>query len=213
MLSSDPKLPQLFGTEEYVTVSFYRRFQERFYTLWRETASVVNRLLQGPATSTDNQVLRFDGTSGSAVAGSDVYITDDGRLYGTALHNNAGAVTGTTNQYVASGTYTPTMTAIQNCTVTSNVAQWMRVGNVVTVSGACTVDPTAGSGTYTEWAISLPIASALTAEYQIAGVALTGYDHAQIKADTTNDRAVAASAVYNDTNNRDWYFTFTYLIL
>jgi hypothetical protein len=41
MLTADPKLPQLFGPEEsgeYVPISFYRRFQERFYVLWRELA-------------------------------------------------------------------------------------------------------------------------------------------------------------------------------
>lgn len=41
MLSSDPKLPQLSEFEArdgVVPVSFYRRFQERFYTLWRELA-------------------------------------------------------------------------------------------------------------------------------------------------------------------------------
>lgn len=41
MLSSDPKLPQLSEFEAKdgnVPVGFYRRFQERFYTLWRELA-------------------------------------------------------------------------------------------------------------------------------------------------------------------------------
>lgn len=39
MLSSDPRLPQITSSEsqqEYVSIGFWRRFQERFYSLWRE---------------------------------------------------------------------------------------------------------------------------------------------------------------------------------
>lgn len=47
MLSSDPKLPQISEQESKdgtVPVGFYRRFQERFYTLWRELARNDERL-------------------------------------------------------------------------------------------------------------------------------------------------------------------------
>ena len=72
MLTSDPKLPQLYGSDagEFVSVSFYRRFQERFYNLWRELALLVNRLVQGPSGATDNQVARFSGTTGALVKAS-----------------------------------------------------------------------------------------------------------------------------------------------
>ncbi len=118
----------------------------------------VNADVNGPATSTDNAVTRFNGTDGYNVQDSAVLISDtnevsgitalsvdnitvDGntitstntngnvvvdpngtgqvvitgaRLYGTAIHNNAEAITGTTNQYIASGTYTPTLSNTTN---------------------------------------------------------------------------------------------------
>lgn len=217
MLSPDPKLPQLSSQESQGSVSteFWRRFQERFYVLWRELAVYLdNFLVQAPVSATDNKVLRFDGTTGNKIQGSDVYVTDDGRLYGTALHNNAGAVTGTTNQYVASGTYTPTYTAVANCTVTSGGAcQWLRVGNVVTVSGQLEVNPTTAATT-TTWGISLPIASALNDFVHCSGVCVSVYDSATIEADLTNDRANVSTALTNSGDvNRVWTFTFTYVVL
>lgn len=242
MLSSDPKLPQLSEFEAKdgnVSVGFYRRFQERFYTLWRElarndedvrsvvkTGGALSRVVVGDGSASAPAVTkRQDEDTGLYFPAADTVslatdgterlrVTSDGRVYGTALHNNAGAVTGATNQYVASGTYAPTITAASNCSVSSpGNAQWMRVGNVVTVSGLCTIDPTSGSGAIAEWYISLPIPSAMTQEYQCAGVISTEPDHGCIKADTANDRAFARAAIYNDTNNRDWLFTFSYVVI
>jgi hypothetical protein len=218
VISSNPKLPQ-FGpgdSPEFVARSFWSLFQERFYTLWRELVTAMEKLVQGPATSTDNQVVRFDGTSGSLVQGSDVYVTDDGRLYGTALHNNTGAVTGTTNQYVASGTYTPTATAVTNCdAVSSNfVAQWIRVGNVVTVSGWCDVDANDATATV-EFRISLPIASALAFLNQVGGVGRESGRSGgsfRIYADSTNDQAFFSGGM-STASNSNISFTFTYLVL
>lgn len=144
-------------------------------------------------------------------------LTGDGRLYGTALHNNSGAVTGTTNQYIASGTYTPTLTNVANVDAsTAYACQWMRVGNVVTVSGRINVDATA-TGTQTDVGMSLPIASnfAGAGSNECAGVA---FAHAiaggfNIQADTTNDRANFSSVDINTTADAAYFFTFTYLIL
>lgn len=144
-------------------------------------------------------------------------LTGDGRLYGSALHNNTGAVTGTTNQYVASGTYTPTVTAVANCTATSSgPCNWIRVGNVVTVSGIVAIDPTVAA-TLTSVGISLPIASNLaTNASTCAGVAANsnslGYSGA-ITADLTNDRAQLDATVDTDVSNQAWSFSFTYVVL
>ena len=216
MISSNPKLPQLGPGDagDYVAQSFWARFQERFYTLWRELTTAMEKLIQGPATSTDNQVLRFDGTSGKLAQGSDVYVTDDGRLYGTALHNNAGAVTGTTNQYVASGTYTPTLTTVDNCDSASAFqCQWMRVGNVVTVSGLVQVDATSTVNA-AQFRATLPIASSLTNPWECGGVGRgPGLGAtAVIYGDYVNDRAFFSVEV-TSANSQDVYFTFTYLVL
>ena len=217
MISSNPKLPQ-FGpgdAEDFVARTFWVRFQERFYALWRELTTSIEKLVQGPSTSTDNQVVRFDGASGKLVQGSDVYVTDDGRLYGTALHNNAGAVTGTTNQYVASGTYTPTYTIGTGLdSITASACQWLRVGNVVTVSGFVELNATTANA-LVQFRATLPIASAFTSSIQLGGVATEGDVGGgvfRIAADDAADKALFSGEMSTaDTDNIS--FSFTYLVL
>jgi len=105
------------------------------------------------------------GTSGS------FRVTDRGLPYGTSLHNNAGAVTGTTNQYICSGTYTPTVADVSNTTARAGVtSKWVRVGNIVTVTGTCTITATSSSSTFTQVSITLPIASNFVAGTDCNGV-------------------------------------------
>ncbi|MDB5230443.1 MAG: hypothetical protein JWN76_1248 [Chitinophagaceae bacterium] len=68
-----------------------------------------------------------------------------------------------------SGTYTPGMTSATNVSSTTiNTAQWMRVGNVVTVSGNLQIVVTA-SNTLTTFYLALPISSSFTSSSQLAG--------------------------------------------
>lgn len=137
-----------------------------------------------------------------------------GRLFGTALHNNAGGITGTTNQYVGSGTYTPTLTNSANIDAsTPQVFQYTRTGNVVTVSGSVNIDPTAAT-TLTTLGISLPIASDLTSYVQCCGTAVSRLAGAygDIQGDTTNDRATLNFTNGASTGNNAWFLTFTYLV-
>lgn len=158
----------------------------------------------------ENGYLEF-GTNNAAR----MRITADGRIYGTALHNNAGAVTGTTEQYIASGTYTPTPVGVANvAAVAGRLSQWIRVGNVVTVSGAASIDPTA-AGVLTVFAIPLPVASNFTAASNLAGSAGEGFVPSAtfyVAADTANDRA---EFTYNASSAGalEVEFQFTYLIL
>lgn len=214
MISSNPKLPQLGPQDagDFVAQTFWARFQERFYTLWRELTTAVEKLIQGPATSTDNQVVRFDGTSGKLVQGSNVYVTDDGRLYGTALHNNSGAVTGTTNQYVASGTYTPTYTIFSNLdSITAYVCQWMRVGNVVTVSGVVELNATS-SASSVEFKATLPIASTFNA-FELAGVGRQSSVNGGSFRVVSDDNKAFFSGALSDNDTTNISFIFTYLVL
>lgn len=142
-------------------------------------------------------------------------IEEDGRIHGSALHNNAGAVTGATNQYLASGTYTPTLTNVANLAAsTAYQCQWSRVGNVVTVSGKVDVDPTL-TATSTQLGISLPIASNLATAQDLGGCAfasgITGQG-AAILADTTNDRA-QMQWLAGDVTNQAMFFVFVYEVL
>lgn len=144
-----------------------------------------------------------------------IFVTSDGRLYGNALHNNAGAVTGTTNQYIASGTYTPTITNGTNVAAsTARVTQWMRVGNVVTVAGRCDIDVTSDA-TNTIFDLSLPIPStfALASDAGGAGTffggAVVGV-HVQANTATATVRMnFTASGTPNNTAS----FSFTYVVL
>ena len=76
---------------------------------------------------------------------------DYGRFYGTALHNNSQLPTGATNQYIASGTYTPTGSTVSNATAVSfSTFKWIRVGNVVVANGKVNITSSgsfAASGT------------------------------------------------------------------
>lgn len=133
-----------------------------------------------------------------------------GRLYGTALHNNPDGIAGTAEQYVGSGTYTPTITGVANVDAsTAFTCQFLRVGNVVTVSGAVNVDTNAAS-VLTTVGISLPIASDLSSYLQCCGVA-SGSGVGYIQGDVTNDRANLSFTVAT-TDNRAWFFNFTYLV-
>lgn len=154
-----------------------------------------------------------------AVGSASVTIAYDGRLFGTAIHNNTGSVTGTTNQYIASGTYTFTPVNVANVAAsTAYPSQWMRVGNVVTVSGKVDIDATLAVNTATELGIPLPIASNLTAEENCAGDAVSDVSvaglpalSARVKADAANDRAAVSFNSLSLTND-PYSFQFTYVI-
>lgn len=149
------------------------------------------------------------------LTGGDVRITG-GRLFGSALHNNASGMAGPTNQYVGSGTYTPVATNVANISGAVSVVgcQFMRVGNVVTVSGRFSVTPTATT-TSTQFRITLPIASNLSGSNQLAGAgcrfATTTGEAVNIAGDVTNDEALFS---FFSSNNVSGFltFSFTYLV-
>ena len=114
---------------------------------------------------------------------------------------------------LAAGTYTPTLTGVTNITGTTAYAcQYMRVGNIVTVSGKMNIDFT--STGLTEVGVSLPIASSISNDFEVGGTISTGENtiSGAVLGDATNNRAhvslqTASSAGYN------FFFTFTYQVL
>lgn len=160
--------------------------------------------------------LIFKTMSAGATAAERLRITSDGRIYGTALHNNAGAVTGATNQYIASGTYTPTLTGGVNVAGTGAASgEWIRVGNMVTICGRVTFTATAAANTLTRLGISLPIASNFANIDECNGTAtgnLTPGGAAWVEADSTNNRMDLVWYAYT-TSTIDMIFTATYLII
>ena len=181
------------------------------------TTLAIGGALTGATTGAFSGAVSTGNLTVTGSTSGTVNVNATGQLYGSALHNNAGAVTGTTNQYVASGTYTPTLTNVANVTGSAAFpSQWMRVGNVVTVSGQFTLDPTSAS-VATQLGISLPIASDFANTYQCGGTAARVPSGvaiaAPIFADVTNNRAVLDVVMDTDVLSWPFAFSFTYLIV
>lgn len=119
------------------------------------------------------------------------------------------------------GTWTPTLTNQGNISASSTyVGQYMRVGNVVTVSGKVDITPTANS-TNTELRLSLPIAPVFTAEEQAVGICNPGTftsagDPGSITALNTGGANLARlrflSGAASAGVSRAWYYHFTYQV-
>lgn len=163
------------------------------------------------ASAAANADCLFSNNAGTEI----MAVQGDGRVYGRFLHNHPGSMSGTVNQYIASGTYTPTLTAIANISaLTATVGQWLRIGNVVTVSGFFT--GTSGAAGGVQVGITLPIASALTAIGQLSGSGCADIGAAKfacpIFADAANDRAELRWTA-TGANSSSVNFHFTYVIL
>lgn len=114
-----------------------------------------------------------------------------------------------------SGTYTPTLTNVTNIAAsTATVCQWMRIGDVVTVSGSVDIDPTAAGACVLR--MSLPVASNFTATSQAGGTFSTTTsgqsDNGSIIANTALD---VFELRFNAVNiaNATYSFTATYRVL
>ncbi len=136
-----------------------------------------------------------------------------GILTSAGMHNNALAQGNASAQQVRSGTYTPTLTNVTNITTsTAYKFQWMRVGNVVTVSGRVNIQNTATGAS--ELGISLPIASDIGATTDCVGSApgsTSGIldDVGWVIGDATNNRASMQSTAVG-TGAHDHWVSFTY---
>lgn len=147
--------------------------------------------------------------------GTQVCLFDTDKLtLAAGYHVTSATATGTTPA-IQSGTYTPTLTNTTNITSSTSNAdvRWVRVGNVVTVSGGVTVRP-AGAGTCA-LGISLPIASSLAASTELSGVvSYTVLAAGTVIGDATNDRATASFSASADPGiEAPTTFIFQYEVL
>lgn len=86
------------------------------------------------------------------------------------IHNTGGGTAFYGYPSLSSGTYIPGVVAVTNCTASTNQSNWSRVGNVVTVSGKITIDPTSAS-TLTSCTITNPITTNFNGnDYRLNGV-------------------------------------------
>lgn len=112
------------------------------------------------------------------------------------------------------GTYTPTLANTTNVTgSTAYVCMYFRVGDIVHVSGQVNIQNTATGNTVLR--MTLPILSAISNDYELAGTANSGTPAecgAAIYGDAANDGAEFRFQA-PDITNRAFYFTFTYRVL
>jgi hypothetical protein len=173
------------------------------------------------------------GFTGTGFAGSDAFVYNGGTSgsfrvnttgvpYGTSLHNNAGAVTGTTNQYITSGDYVPTVADVANTAARAGVSgHWQRVGNNCTGSFSATVDPTAAD-TLTQVSITLPpVFSATNFTGNVAiGSAASSYMGTDANAPSVGQLnwlggtklMVLTFQTGTDVSNQTWSGTFSFTI-
>jgi len=112
------------------------------------------------------------------------------------------------------GVYTPTLTNVANLDAsTAYQCQWLRIHNVISVSGRVDVDPTAAAST--KLGISLPRPSSFLASNNCAGAAAASAiagQSAAILGDVTNARAQLEWIAVDLTNQPMW-FSFSYLVI
>lgn len=115
-----------------------------------------------------------------------------------------------------SGTYTPTLYNTTNIAAsTAYQCQYMRVGNVVHVSGLADIDPTATT-TPSTLGISLPVASNFGSDTDCAGIGSCNLSTPMVGSvigDATNDRALLNFNTLGDAGNHGWSFMFTYEVI
>ncbi len=135
-------------------------------------------------------------------------------IVGAGLSLSSGTLA-STSAAASSGTFTPTLTNVTNiASSTAYAGQYIRVGNVVTVSGTLSFQCTSAAVTGTEIGLTLPVASNFSSSIQLSGSAgITDASIAAgIEADPTNDRA----RIYfksADTVSSLMHFTFTYQVI
>jgi hypothetical protein len=139
-------------------------------------------------------------------------------INGQATMANSQPVVLSSNQssIPVAGVYTPTRSAEANldANVTMSEAQYMRVGNTVTVSGRFTADPTLTT-TATSFEFTLPIASNIGAVEDCAGVAFAGGiagQGAAILGSVANNTAVV-NWIAVDVTSQSWSYNFSYQVI
>jgi len=203
--------------------------------LWIRGGSIVG-------TITTRYGIRIDDLSGGSTifgialqsdanaivfgAGNDATILYDGtnlvinpKLVGSGIVNITGGLqcdSITNDTGLAAGTYTPTRSAETNLdsNVTMTEAQYLRVGNTITVSGRFTADPTL-TATATSFEITLPVASNIGAAEDAAGVAYCGAiagQGAEIIGVAGNDTA-KIQWIAGDVTSQTWSYTFSYQVI
>lgn len=139
-----------------------------FYTETSTTTDVLSGRLRSRwdtiTHASRNSLMLFSGVD-SGTEKNILGLLGDQKIYTYGIHNNPSTIaTYGSTQSIASGEYNPTVVAANGWAPTiliSICAQWLRVGNVVTVSGELDVTPS-GTGGVGDVDIQLPVATDAT---------------------------------------------------
>lgn len=128
-----------------------------------------------------------------------------------SVKDNSAASTNFVKDYSNGGTYTPVITGVDGATVANVLnAHYIKVGDVVTVSGLIVMSATNPTGAFL-YSVSLPEPSNLTniddLSGSASGILITG---SIIVADTTNDVAIVQVNRNGSGNGTTMSYTFTY---
>lgn len=192
-----------------------------------DTAQIAANTAQSAADFAQASADAAQSTADAAAPQTTQILAGDGLTGGGDLSANrtlnVGAGTGITvnpddialTVPTASGTYTPTISNQSNLDSAAMLGNcnYMRVGNMVTVSGIVTVDPTA-SGFVTSLEMTLPIASNLGAAADVSGTACAGgiVQTGFIISSIANDHA-QLNFVSTTTASENMAFTYLYEII
>jgi hypothetical protein len=205
------------GSETPAEGDNYIRSHGSFIALLRDK-------LNGTSNTGTVKNATFSGTMAGAASWAGLQTFAAGLASTTGTFS--GAVTATTGTFsgavtasnAVGGAYTPTATAGTNVSsATGGAARYIRLGDIVHVSGAVTIDPTSAS-TSSSLTLSLPIASNLGGS-NLSGIATIGQGTgigqvvAVIGDDSVNNTAQMAFVSGSDTASRNWSFQFTYSIV
>lgn len=212
LLLADSDVPRI-GTANTWTGSQTVQHATLPVVFLNNTGNAADSRLASVAVNTSGDLIFNVVNDANSVSFGTLTFHRDGRLSATNIHNND-PVTGTANQFIASGTYTPTLTNNVNVAAsTAYVWQWMRVGNVVTVSGKIDIDPTASGGTVTRVDATVPISSSFNAAEQAGGTFAcdTINQVGRVQA-ITGTATVGLIMAATDTANRGYSVCFQYLV-
>lgn len=115
---------------------------------------------------------------------------------------------------LASGDYTPTLTAVANVSASSVVAcRFLRIATVVKVTFSIDITATTGAGTSTTLGISLPVSSSFGGASDCQGFARnrTDLEFGDVVGDSANDRAQLEFDA-GATASRTWRGLFSYRV-
>jgi hypothetical protein len=197
-IKAAPRADEVEDLEDYV----FEELGQVEQALAEPDGHRYTKLYVEPERPRDGDVVYADGTEWDPGSGEGFYA-----YYGAAW--NKISATGD-----AAGVYTPTLTGVANVSAsTAYACQYLRLDNVVTVSGKVNIDPTAAT-TLTQLGISLPVPSNIGATEQCGGAAASGSILAAgaISGDASNNRA-QLDYISQGTAAHDMYFSFTYQVI